>query len=141
MILYIFIVTDLALTSIIGNLIKGYFKLYIFKPPEETSLPSKLELLFLLDSGGYICVLNLPIFTKLVDHFLNCSKSSPTKNDFKTLTVANKAEVLIIFFCDSHISYFHSRKYSLFCSSICSCKHQIHYTGKSFFEKHVKTQY
>ena len=69
-----------------------FVNLYIFKPSEDTSLPSKLELLFLFDSGASICVLNLPTFTILADHFLKCSKHSPHKDEFKTLTVANKTE-------------------------------------------------
>ena len=46
-----------------------FVNLYIFKPSEDTSIPSKLELLFLLDSGASICVLNLPTFTILADNF------------------------------------------------------------------------
>ena len=40
-----------------------FVKIYTFKPPEDTSLPSKLEILFLLDSGASICVVNFPTFT------------------------------------------------------------------------------
>ena len=71
-----------------------FVNLYIFKPSEDTSLPSKLELLFSLDSGASICVLN---FTILADHFLKCSKHSPHKDEFKTLNVANKTEVPILY--------------------------------------------
>ena len=53
--------------------------LYYFKPPEETSLPSKLENLFLPDRGASICVLNLLTFAILADHFLKCSKITPKK--------------------------------------------------------------
>ena len=74
-----------------------FVNLYIFKPIEDTSLPSKLELLILLDSGASICVLNLPTFTILADHFLKCSKISPHTDEFKTLTVANRTEVPIIY--------------------------------------------
>ena len=70
-----------------------FVNLYIFKPIENTSLSSKLELLFLLDSGASICVSNLPTFTFSADHYLKCSKISPQKDEFKTLTVANKIEV------------------------------------------------
>ena len=42
-----------------------FVNLYIFKPPEDTSAPSKLELLFPLDSSASICVLNLSTFTIL----------------------------------------------------------------------------
>ena len=37
-----------------------FVNLYIFKPIEDTSLPSKLGLLFLLDSGASICVFTFP---------------------------------------------------------------------------------
>ena len=40
-----------------------FVNLYIFKPIEDTPLPSKLELIFLPDSGASICVLNLPTST------------------------------------------------------------------------------
>ena len=73
-----------------------FVNLYIFKPNEDTSIPSKLELLFLLDSGASICVLNLPTFIILADHFLKCSKHSPHQNEYKTLTIANKSEVPIL---------------------------------------------
>ena len=38
-----------------------FLNLYVSKPPNDTSTPSKLELLFLLDIGASISVLNLPI--------------------------------------------------------------------------------
>ena len=71
--------------------------LYIFKPIKDTSLPSNLELSFLLDSGAFNCVLNLPTFTILADHFFKLSKSTPQISDFKILTVGNKTEVPILF--------------------------------------------
>ena len=64
-----------------------FVNLDIFKPSEDTSLPSKLELLFLLGSGAPICGLKYS--------FLKYSKRSPHKDEFNTLTVANKAEVPI----------------------------------------------
>ena len=74
-----------------------FVNLYIFKPVEDTSLPYKLELLFLLDSGASIFVLNVPTFTILADHFLKCSKISPHQHKFKTLTVAKNTEVHILY--------------------------------------------
>ena len=67
-----------------------FVNFYNFKRPEDTSSPSKLEILILLDSGYSICVLNIPFFTKLADQFLKCSESTPSSNDFKILTVAKK---------------------------------------------------
>ena len=49
-----------------------FVNLYIFLPSEDTS---KLKLLFLLDSGASICVLNLPTFTILADHFFKVFKT------------------------------------------------------------------
>ena len=74
-----------------------FVNLYIFKPPGDTSLPSNLELLFLLDSGGSICVLNLHTFLILADYFYYSSKTTPQNDEFKTVEVANKAEVPILF--------------------------------------------
>ena len=42
-------------------------------------------------------VLKLPTSTILADHLLECSKSTPPNNDFETISVANKAEVPILF--------------------------------------------
>ena len=60
-----------------------FVHLYNFKPSEDTPIPSKLELLFPLDSGASICVLNLPTFTILADRFLKCSKHSPHQNEYR----------------------------------------------------------
>ena len=75
-----------------------FVTLYIFKPAENSSLPSKLGLLFLLASGASVCVLNFTTFTIFVDHFFfKCSESTHSSEDFKTLTVAIKADAPIIF--------------------------------------------
>ena len=113
--------------------------LYIFKPSEDTSLPSKLELLFLLDSGASICVLNLRTFTILADHFLKCSKHSSHKDEFKTLTVANKTEVHTLY---NIILTLHTSIHGLTRSlvnpfAVANIKYNI--LGTPFFEKYVKT--
>ena len=46
-----------------------FLNLYVSKPPNDTSTPSKLELLFLLDSGASISVLNLRTYTILANTF------------------------------------------------------------------------
>ena len=56
------------------------------KAPEDSSLPSKQEILIFLESGVSVCVLNLPTVTILADHFLECSKSNPSNTDGKTLS-------------------------------------------------------
>ena len=45
----------------------------------------------------HLCVLNLATFTILADHFIKFSKSSPHKDEVKTLIVANKTKVPILF--------------------------------------------
>ena len=56
-------------------------------------LPSKLEILFLLDTGASISVLNLPTFFVIAKQLiLNVPKDIENKKT-KTLTVANQTEV------------------------------------------------
>ena len=74
-----------------------FVDLYNFKPLEDSTLSSKLKLYFLQDSGAFIGVLNFPTSTKSADEFLKSLKSTPSKTDFKTLRVTNKAEVPIVF--------------------------------------------
>ena len=111
-----------------------FVNLYIFKPPENTSFPSKLDILFLPDNGASICVLNLLTFTILADHILKCSKSTPNNidNALKTLTVTNKAAILISDQFHSHSSFLHSWKYSHSCNSVCNCKYQLKHTWDYF---------
>ena len=116
-----------------------FVNLYIFKPTEDTSIPSKLELLFLLDSGASICVLNLPTFTILADHFLKCSTHSPYQNEFKTLTVANKSEVPILHnvTLTLHTSLNGNMRTLVIPFAVANIKYNI--LGTPFFEKYVKT--
>ena len=116
-----------------------FVNLYIFKPTEDTSLPSKSELLFLLDSGAFICVLNLPTFTILADHFLKCSKNSPHKDEFKTLTVAKKTEVPILYnvILILRTSIHGSTRTLVIPFVVANIKYNI--LGTLFFEKYVKT--
>ena len=98
-----------------------------------------MELLFLLDSGASICVLNLPTFTILADHFLKCSKPSPHKDDFKTLTVANKTEVPILYnvILTLNTSIHESTRTLVIPFAVANNKDNI--LGTPFFEKYVKT--
>ena len=116
-----------------------FVNLYIFKPSEDTSLPSKLEILFLLESGASICVLNLPTFTNLADHFLKCSKHSPHKDEFNTLTVANKTEVPILYnvIFTLHTSIHGSTRTLVIPFAVANIKYNI--LGTPFFEKYIKT--
>ena len=59
-------------------------------------LPSKLEILFLLDTGASISVLNLPTLHVNAEQLnLNVRKDIENKRA-KTLTVANQTEVPIL---------------------------------------------
>ena len=116
-----------------------FVNLYIFKPSEDTSIPSKLEFLFLLDSGASICVLNLPTFTILADHFLKCSKHSPHQNEYKTLTVAKKSEVPILhnLILTLHTSLHGNTRTLVIPFAVTNIKYNI--LGTPFFEKYVET--
>ena len=84
----------------IANTITPYswfYPLYIHaSETNDNILPSKLEILFLLDTGASISVLNLPTI-HVISKQLNINV--PTNLQYKrakTLTVANQTEVPII---------------------------------------------
>ena len=95
--------------------------------------------MFLLDSGTSICVLNLPTFTILADHFLICSKHSPHQNEYKTLTIANKSEVPILhnLILTLHTSLHGNTRTLVIPFAVANIKYNI--LGTPFFEKYVKT--
>ena len=71
-----------------------FYPLYIHLTDNES--PSKLEVLFLLDTGASISVLNLPTFHVIAKQSnLNVLNNIENKRA-KTLTVANQTEVPII---------------------------------------------
>ena len=78
-------------------LIVSFFPLYIHAfERKDNILPSKLEILFLLDTGASISVLNLPTFHVIAKQLnLNVPKDIENKRA-KTLTVANQTEVPIV---------------------------------------------
>ena len=84
----------------IANTITRYswfYPLYIHAfERKDNKLPSKLEILFLLDTGIYISVLNLPTF-QVIGKQLNLNVPKDIENKrAKTLTVANQTEVPIV---------------------------------------------
>ena len=84
----------------IANTITPYswfYSLYVHASEgKDNILPSKLEILFLLDTGASISVLNLPTFHVIAKQLnLNVPKNIENKRA-KTLTVANQTEVPII---------------------------------------------
>ena len=87
-------------TTEIANTITPYnwfFPLYLHaSETNDNILPSNLEILFLLDTGASIFVLNLPTF-HVISKQLNINVPTNLQNKrAKTLTVANQTEVPII---------------------------------------------
>ena len=74
-----------------------FYPLYVHASEgKDNILPSKIEILFLLDTGASILVLNLPTFHVIAKQLnLNVPKNIENKRA-KTLTVANQTEVPII---------------------------------------------
>ena len=93
----------------------------------------------MLDGGASICVLNLPTSTILADHFLKISKFSSLEDEFKTLTVANKTEVPVLYnvILTLHTSIHGSTRTLLILFAVAKIKFNI--LGTPFFEKYVKT--
>ena len=73
-----------------------FYSLYIQPPSNQNhgDYPSRLETLFLLDSGASISVLNYPFYVTIAK-LLNI-KQNNILNSSKTLTVANQREVPIL---------------------------------------------
>ena len=83
--------------------------------------------------------MNLLTFTILADHFLKCSKSTPENIDFKTVTVANKAVVPILFhvILRLHASIHGSTRTLVIRFAAANVEYII--LGTPSFEKYVKT--
>ena len=114
-----------------------FVNLHAFKPPEDTSVRSKLKLLFLLDSRASIYVLDLPTFTILLDHFLKCATPTPTNIGCKT--VANKAEDPILFnvILTLHTSIHRNTRSLVIPIVVAKIIYKVH--GTPFIENYVKT--
>ena len=67
-----------------------FFHLYFSKSKIDLSTTSKLEILFRLDSGASISVLNLPTYTHLAEKFLPCSFELQSSHS-KSTNVAKKS--------------------------------------------------
>ena len=115
-----------------------FFNFYIVKPNSDESSPSRLEIMFLLDSGASISVLNIPTFTALAKHFLHCSYDL-NKMTNKSIMVANKTQVPILFnvnlTCNLTLHY-NSRQFNI-PFAVANIKYNI--LGTPFFESHIKT--
>ena len=125
----------------IANTITPYswfYKLYIHaSETNDNILPSKLEILFLLDTGASISVLNLPTF-HVISKQLNINVPTNLQNKrAKTLTVANQTEVPIIHYismtCFTEVNY-KTRSFNID-FAVANIKYNI--LGTPFFKKHI----
>ena len=100
-------------------------------------LPSKLEILFLLDTGASISVLNLPTF-HVISKQLNINVPTNLENKrAKTLTVANQTEVPIMHYiqtCYTEVN--HQRRSFNIDFAVTNIKYNI--LGAPFFKKHIQ---
>ena len=92
--------TKFVTCQIIANTITPYswfYPLYVYaSETNDNILPSKLEIILLLDTGASISVLNLPT-SHVISKQLNINVPTNLQNKrAKTLTVANQTEVPII---------------------------------------------
>ena len=101
-------------------------------------LPSKLEILFLLDTGASLSVLNLPTFHVFAKQLnLNVPKDIENKRA-KTLTVANQTEVPIIHYisrtCFTEVN--HQNRPLNIEFAVANIKYNI--LGAPFFKRYIQ---
>ena len=126
----------------LANIITPYSWFYpLYVHASETNdniLPSKLEILFLLDTGASISVLNLPTF-HVISKQLNINVPTNLQNKrAKTLTVANQTEVPIIHYismtCFTEVNH-QTRSFNID-FAVANIKYNI--LGTPFFKKHIQ---
>ena len=126
----------------IANTITPYswfYPLYIHaSETNDNILPSKLEILFLLDTGASISVLNLPTF-HVISKQLNINVPTNIQNKrAKTLTVANQTEVPIKHYismtCFTEVNH-KTRSFNID-FAVANIKYNI--LGTPFFKKHIQ---
>ena len=126
----------------IANTITPYswfYPLYVHtSETKDNLLPSKLEILFFLDTGASIFVLNLPTF-HVSSKQLNLNIPTNIENKrAKTLTVANQTEVPIIHYismaCFTEVN--HQNRSFNFDFAVANIKCNILETP--FFKKHIQ---
>ena len=115
-----------------------FLNLYATKPLNDTSTPSKLEILFLLDSGASISVINVATYTILAKSFLNCS-TEITSSSPKTISIATKTEIPILhnITLTCHTSIDNKARTFVIPFVVTNVKYNI--LGTPFFEQYVKT--
>ena len=123
----------------IANTITPYswcYPLYIHASEgKDNKLPSKLEILFLLDTGASISVLNLPTFHVVAKQLnLNVPKNIENKRA-KTLTVAIKTEVPIIHYvsmtCFTEVNH-QNRSFNIF--QTLNTTFSLHFSSRNIFK-------
>ena len=126
----------------IANTITPYgwfYPLYIHASErKDNTLPSKLEILFLLDTGASVSVLNLPTFHVIAKQ-LNLNVPKDIENPLaKTLTVPNQTEVPIVLYvsmtCFTEVNH-QNRSFNIE-FAVANIKYSI--LGASFFQKNIQ---
>ena len=126
----------------IANTITPYswfYPLYVHTSETKDHLiPSKLAILFHLDTGASISVLNLPTFHVISKQLnLNVPKNIENKRA-KTLTVANQTEIPIIHYisltCFTEVN--HQNRLFNIDFAVANIKYNI--LGKPFFKRHIQ---
>ena len=105
---------------------------------KDNILPSKLEILFLLDTGASMSILNLPTFHVIAKHLnLNVPKNIENKRA-KTLTVAIQTEVPILHYfpmtCFTEVNY-RNRSFNIE-FAVANIKYKI--LGAPFSKKNIQ---
>ena len=126
----------------IANTITSYswfYPLYVHtSETKDNLLPSKVENLFLLDTGSSISVLNLPTFHAVSKQLnLNGPKNIENKRT-RTLTVANQTEVPIIHYtsmtCFTEVNH-QNRSFSI---DFAVANNKYNILGTPFFKRHIQ---
>ena len=105
---------------------------------KDNILPSKLEMLFLLDTGASISVLNLPTFHVIAKQIhLNVPKNVENKKA-KTLTVANQTEVPIIHYVSMTCFTEVNHKNRSFNIEFAAANFEYNNLGTPFFKKNIQ---
>ena len=104
----------------------------------DNILPSKLEILFLLDTGASISDLNLPTFHVIANQLnLNVPKDTENKRA-KTLTVANQTEVPILHYSSMTSSTEVNHQNRSFNIEIAVANIKYNILGAPFFKKNIQ---
>ena len=126
----------------IANTITPYSWFYVLyvhaSERKDNILPSKEEILFLLDTGASISVLNLPSFNVIAKQLnINVPKNIENKIG-KTLTVANQTEVPIIHYVSMTCSTEVNNQNRSFNIKFAVAKIKYNILGAPFFKRNIQ---